>query len=186
MNCHIWFLSILLLAVLTPTSGNAQVSTNTEQWHIFKPGKPGSFSVILVPSKTNYISGKPINLHILVKNVGSEEADAAFNYSVTLYDVSVTTTNGLNVPPTTHGKQHISNSRTGGSATNTGFKPGETKVTSADYPLSELYDLSSPNTYKIKVARRFPIGLDNTKNATIWEKVISNEIEITVVPPPAK
>jgi len=173
----------LALLVLVPIAGNAQSSTNTEQRHIFKPG---SFILILKSDKTNYVAGKSIKLTILAENIGKENADASVAYPMCLYDAFVSLTNGIVIPPTPGGKQAVLNAKMGGSFSYTTLRPGESEATSSDFPLSEIFDLSVPNIYKIKVTREFPNGYDKAKNAVTWVKVVSNEIEIEVMASPLK
>ena len=126
------------------------------------------YALSISTSKTNYSAGEPIAVKISIKNIGTNTVVVAETYSLELYDPYVTLTNHQVVPPTLKGRQTIKNFReTTGSLNLKTLNVGEELI--SDYPLNEIFDLTAPGVYRIKLGRKF-------RDAA----AISNEIEITI------
>ena len=172
---------IIVMAVsLMPEICPAQTTTNSPP-KVWGTETAGQCISIWTP-KPKYRHGEEIKIYQSIKNVGSNEvrfASAGFNAADT-YDALVQKDWQPSIP-TTEGRQLIKSCRyRGGSLSVEILKPGEEDTLKGNrhgyYPLSRIYDLSTPGTYKVKLTRE----LINPQPPMERVSVTSNEIEIIV------
>ena len=173
-------MTLFMAVSLMPEICSAQTSTNSQskKWGLAVVGQ----SISIWATKPKYRHGEEIKICQSIKNVGSNEvrfASAGFNAADT-YDALVQKDGQPNLP-TTEGSQLIKSCRyRGGSLSVEILKPGEEDTLKGNrsgfYPLSQIYDLSIPGTYKVKLTRE----LINPQPPMERVSVTSNEIEIVI------
>ena len=172
-------LAILMAASLLPEICFAQTSTNPPP-KIWGPETAGQCISIWTP-KLKYHRGEEIKIYMSIKNVGTNEVRFAVVNSLSVYD-AVVQIGEKAIQPTVDGKMKSDGfKQSGGSLAVEILKPDEEDtVKNYDYhpyyPLSQIYDLSTTGTYKVKLTRK----LIDPHPPMERVRVTSNEIEIIV------
>jgi hypothetical protein len=157
-----------------PTAADQETPADENEKNVQWGEQVEGYRLSLSTDKAQFAPGERVDLHVVLRNVGPDDARVATGRLMVFHTFTVLLPSGQEAPLTLYGQRQVQSRLNPGGRGVVVLEPGEELTTDLD--LNRLFDMTLTGTYKVTAKRA--VWSRGEPRETVH--VVSNTLEITI------